>query len=136
MRVCEPCSMCCIIPEAQQIGKPAHTPCRHLQEGRCSIYEIRPNQCAKYRCLWVQGQFEEDERPDKIGVICSHLEIRNVRDIIVVELQDDDRIPERFLNRLMQEGHVLQIIKTDGSYYFKGKPDVIETFIRDARSVA
>lgn len=128
--------MCCILPAAQQIDKPAHTRCQHLQDDRCDIYPTRPNQCAKYRCMWLQGEFRDDERPDIARVICSHVEIINVRDIIAVELEDDDKIPEKFLSRLIRGGKILQIIETDGSYYFRSEPKVWEAFLRDARSVA
>ncbi len=37
--------------------------------GGCSIYETRPPICRGYRCLWLQGGLEDDERPDRMGGI-------------------------------------------------------------------
>jgi hypothetical protein len=33
----------------------------------CGIYETRPPICRGYRCLWLQGGLEDDERPDRTG---------------------------------------------------------------------
>lgn len=35
--------------------------------GGCAIYETRPPICRGYRCLWLQGGLEDDERPDRTG---------------------------------------------------------------------
>ena len=37
--------------------------------GGCGIYETRPSICRGYRCLWLQGGLEDDERPDRTGGI-------------------------------------------------------------------
>jgi hypothetical protein len=47
--------------------------CRHLDgrnsTARCSIYADRPGACRQYTCLWRDGLFDEEDRPDKSGVI-------------------------------------------------------------------
>ena len=35
----------------------------------CGIYATRPAICRGYRCLWLQGGLEDDERPDQTGGI-------------------------------------------------------------------
>jgi len=37
--------------------------------GGCGIYETRPSICRDYRCLWLQGGLEDEERPDRTGGI-------------------------------------------------------------------
>ncbi|MCA9506610.1 MAG: hypothetical protein KC616_26220, partial [Myxococcales bacterium] len=36
-------------------------------ERGCGIHATRPGICRAYRCLWLQGGLEEDERPDRTG---------------------------------------------------------------------
>jgi hypothetical protein len=47
--------------------------CRHLDRrnrtARCSIYGNRLSRCKSYQCLWREGFFNDEDRPDKSGVI-------------------------------------------------------------------
>ena len=53
-----------------EIAKPAGQDCPHQRgEAGCGIYETRPPICRGYKCLWLQGGLEHDERPDKTGGI-------------------------------------------------------------------
>ena len=39
-------------------------------EGKgCAIYKDRPEVCRHYECAWLQGMFEENQRPDKNGFV-------------------------------------------------------------------
>jgi hypothetical protein len=45
-------------------------PCAMLGgEGGCSIYPERPKICRVYRCMWLQGAFEDADRPDRVGAV-------------------------------------------------------------------
>ncbi len=35
----------------------------------CSIYKTRPGCCSDYRCAWLNGYGDENDRPDKVGVV-------------------------------------------------------------------
>lgn len=37
--------------------------------GNCAIYEDRPKACVEYKCLWLMGYGEEEDRPDLSGVL-------------------------------------------------------------------
>lgn len=74
-RPCGDCTGCCIGQLAGEIygrkmwpGKP----CDFLICGKCTIYEDRPvSPCQKFQCAWSQHLFDEDMRPDKIGIMVS-----------------------------------------------------------------
>lgn len=70
MRECGDCNACCVTYEIEELNKWPHQPCKHLCSKGCSIYENRPKVCREYTCAWKESKiFNEDERPDKIGVI-------------------------------------------------------------------
>jgi Fe-S-cluster containining protein len=53
-----------------ELAKPAGQDCAHQRgTGGCGIYASRPPICRGYRCLWLQGGLEDDERPDATGGI-------------------------------------------------------------------
>ena len=68
MRSCGSCSHCCTVLRVDELNKLAGEHCIHQRgsEG-CGIYETRPPICRGYRCLWLQGGLEDDERPDRTG---------------------------------------------------------------------
>lgn len=85
-RECGECTACCYalgVPatddECERVGwtppgKDAWEPCQHdaLSDGPgCGIYEDRPECCRQFECGWLQGAglLEDEDRPDKIGVI-------------------------------------------------------------------
>jgi hypothetical protein len=45
--------------------------CTHLvsASGGCGIYQERPRICRSYRCLWLQGGLDEEDRPDRLGAV-------------------------------------------------------------------
>ncbi|MCG8590455.1 MAG: hypothetical protein MJE66_14290 [Proteobacteria bacterium] len=69
-RSCGRCSLCCQVLRVDALAKPGGTPCRHQRaEGGCGIYAERPGICRAYRCAWLQGSFEDDDRPDRLGAV-------------------------------------------------------------------
>ena len=55
-RACGTCTLCCRLPDIEELQKPANMLCRHGMEGRgCSIYETRPQGCRDFWCLWRSG---------------------------------------------------------------------------------
>lgn len=68
LRSCGPCSLCCTILRVDELAKPAGRDCVHQRGPQgCAIHATRPPICRAYRCLWLQGGLEDDERPDATG---------------------------------------------------------------------
>lgn len=52
-RRCGTCSLCCILPDIDELDKPANVVCRHCRAGEgCVAYEARPATCRDFYCLW------------------------------------------------------------------------------------
>jgi len=67
-RACGPCSLCCTVLRVDELAKPAGRDCVHQRGAHgCGIHATRPGICRAYRCLWLQGGLEDDERPDRTG---------------------------------------------------------------------
>jgi hypothetical protein len=71
MSRCGDCALCCFAFPVVEIDKPAWTECSSVADGKCSIYEKRPESCRKCECAYIQMPWAvpADLRPDKCGVI-------------------------------------------------------------------
>jgi hypothetical protein len=68
LRSCGTCSLCCTVLRVDELAKPAGRDCVHQRgQSGCAIHATRPEICRSYRCLWLQGGLEDDERPDATG---------------------------------------------------------------------
>ncbi|MFA7413523.1 MAG: hypothetical protein WC048_03470 [Rhizobium sp.] len=53
-RACRSCTLCCDLPDIDELEKPANTLCRHCVTGKgCSQYEARPATCRDFLCAWM-----------------------------------------------------------------------------------
>lgn len=69
-RECGECSLCCTVLRVDELRKLGGVACAALAKGGgCGIYATRPNICRAYRCLWLQGQLEPEDRPDRLGAV-------------------------------------------------------------------
>jgi len=68
-RVCGECQECCITMGVPSIDKPANKKCEHQCLEGCGVYDKRPDECRIFSCMWRQGFFPEDCRPDKMRVM-------------------------------------------------------------------
>ncbi len=71
-RQCGECTVCCVVlPITEFGGKPRNVPCEKLCASGCSIHNLpeHPQVCRDYRCEWLEGNVQEDYRPDKLGVV-------------------------------------------------------------------
>lgn len=70
-RACGPCSLCCTVLRVDALDKLGGTPCLHLRRDGpgCAIHPRRPGICRAYRCLWLQGGLEPEDRPDRLGAV-------------------------------------------------------------------
>ena len=108
-RSCGTCSHCCTVLRVDELAKPAGRDCIHQRGERgCSIHATRPPVCRGYRCLWLQGGLEDDERPDRTGGIVDlestgigvQLSIREVRRGAFDESPALQSIAERYRNEM------------------------------------
>jgi len=68
-RSCGPCQACCSVLGVPELGKLSGDPCPHACSKGCGTYQNRPESCRAYECLWLQGLFREEDRPDQIGLV-------------------------------------------------------------------
>lgn len=52
-----------------ELSKAAWLDCDHLCSAGCGVYEERFSICKAFRCVWLQGQYEDSDRPDLLGVL-------------------------------------------------------------------
>ena len=66
-RSCGDCSLCCKLPQIDELDKPAGVWCRHCVPGRgggCQIYDTRPVPCRVFHCSWIMDpSFGNEWRP-------------------------------------------------------------------------
>ena len=70
---CGECQKCCegwVAGDAFGIPFHPHKPCTFLQ-GKCLVYDFRPQVCRKFFCAYSQGLFPDWMRPDKTNVLIS-----------------------------------------------------------------
>ena len=75
-RSCGECRACCVALgfEAREgesaFSKPHGSPCLHLVQIGCRIYDERPPVCRRFECGWLQAPNLPDAlRPDRCGVL-------------------------------------------------------------------
>ena len=73
-RSCGTCSLCCTVLRVDPLRKLGGVPCIHQRvgsEAACAIHgqPERPELCGAYRCAWLQGRFEDGDRPDRLGAV-------------------------------------------------------------------
>jgi len=66
---CGECTLCCTLLNVPLLNKPAGTPCEHLCDTGCSIYEERFAPCRKFECAWLKSNANVALRPNNCGVI-------------------------------------------------------------------
>lgn len=91
MRECNECEVCCEFAEINEgdFYKSAFQKCKHQCNG-CAIFgkPERPDVCNSYECSWLRGYGDEDDRPDKNGVMASITRMPSGLDFItIVELR-------------------------------------------------
>jgi hypothetical protein len=75
-KICGPCRACCVALkiEAPELRKKSGTPCGHLVEKGCGIYESRPQVCRDFLCGWrLLPELDTSWRPDLSGVMLLRL---------------------------------------------------------------
>ncbi len=72
-RSCSGCTACCYTHAVGEIKKEMFTACPSCESNvGCKVYETRPRACGAYVCAWaIENIGNDDERPDKVGVVCN-----------------------------------------------------------------
>jgi len=84
-RQCGNCTLCCAAIAVFHLRKPTGTPCPHICHTGCSIYGEHPRECRDFACLWLEGRFGDDDRPDGLGVvICRDFEPATGEEMVCV----------------------------------------------------
>lgn len=74
VRSCGGCTACCYTHAVGELDKWELTACASCTADGCAIYASRPRSCGSFFCTWIVSEIgNEDERPDKVGVVCSVL---------------------------------------------------------------
>lgn len=75
-RACGDCVMCCKTMTVPSLSKPRDSWCTYCRIGKtgggCTIYDLRPDLCASFECVWLQdraGLLPDSARPDRSGVV-------------------------------------------------------------------
>lgn len=68
-RSCGGCTLCCTVLRVDELPKLGGVPCAKLVADGCGIYARRPPVCRGYRCMWLQGALDVEDRPDRLGAV-------------------------------------------------------------------
>ena len=75
-RECGGCTACCKTHGVPELAKRTGSWCFSCDTGRgCEIYEARPASCQSYRCNWLNGEGERNDRPDKAGFVMDYIDL-------------------------------------------------------------
>jgi hypothetical protein len=95
-RACGACSLCCTLLRVDELSKLGGTPCLHQRsEGGCEIHARRPGICRRYRCLWLAGGLDPEDRPDRLGAVLDLASRGGLPELVVHEREPGvfDRSP-------------------------------------------
>lgn len=90
-RTCDECTACCYTHGVQGIDKNMHEWCPDCSVAKgCRKYDGRPPACQEFSCLWLSGYGNEDDRPDKLGVVQSiDIESMGSKTVTLMEYMPD-----------------------------------------------
>jgi len=67
-RSCRSCTLCCDLPDIDELDKPANTLCRHcVRDQGCTAYAARPGTCRDFLCAWMS---DGDWGPEWDPTVC------------------------------------------------------------------
>lgn len=68
-RECGECQVCCFLLEVKQVPTEQYKMCPSQCESGCAKYQDRPSSCVSFECEWLKGDLNEEQRPDKMGLM-------------------------------------------------------------------
>ena len=133
LRECGECRACCVVlgfdadPNEAPFSKPHGTPCQHLIQIGCGIYEERPPVCRRFQCGWIQApNLPEALRPDRCGVMfCTNDNAYGQGyAVYAYELRSgaaDAELPQWLIGELVQQLPVI-LVREDGHELLTTRP--------------
>src|SRR5215475_3349900 len=68
VRTCGGCTLCCKVPAIPTLEKKSNEWCKFCNIGNgCAIYNLRPQVCIDFHCLWLNSNQPEEWRPDRVN---------------------------------------------------------------------
>ena len=66
-RSCGTCTLCCVLPDIDELDKPANHVCRHcVVDTGCLAYADRPLTCRDFLCLWrTDASLDDHWHPER-----------------------------------------------------------------------
>lgn len=124
-RRCGKCTLCCKTVAVTPLKKPTGSWCRHACGDGCSIYPTRIAECRGFRCLWLDGCFDETDRPDHLEVVFFEESIADGQNIIVVSesypgAAASPRVKE-LIGKLLESG--IEVVVRNNQSVAKAYPD-------------
>jgi len=140
-RSCTPCHACCDYPAIPELDKPAYQLCAHASCDGCGIYAERPQPCRDYRCLWIEGEFDDGDRPDQIGLafdqpslVADHSDYAGVHVICAREVWPGAREGVRAQNLILRlsRAMIVRLVAPGGTTELIGPKRLVEQVARRA----
>ena len=151
------CTACCKTNSFEGLAKSQGVWCVHCGFGsQCRIFNRpeRPRACAEYRCGWLEGAFDEGDRPDKLKLVPDRYKITvtyqsgSTRTVIIVRLAEvaegalQKSRSKKFVQRLLDTGHVLVLerlvpgavvkrVEMDPRFYAKAEQVFLQDLLLD-----
>ena len=114
MRKCGNCTECCTHIGIAETNSPPGVPCKHICKQGCGIYENRPQACADVKCLWLNGEFSVNDRPDKTKMVCWVTTSELIKDRLVVYASHKGKPHKKTLRRLIAASYETPIVLIPG----------------------
>lgn len=88
-RVCGGCTLCCTVLRVDELRKLGGVPCPQLRADPpgCGIHATRPGICRRYRCLWLEGKLDEEDRPDRLGAVVDLVSQAGIAHLLIREAE-------------------------------------------------
>jgi len=78
-RSCGSCRACCTLPDIPELNKPINTPCPNVSTDPdrpgCTRYDSRPDVCRGFKCGWLNGLGDPEDRPDRLGIMWQQVDL-------------------------------------------------------------
>ena len=135
-RTCGQCQACCWIPPIRETGKPSHEECPHQCDAGCEIYGRHPQVCRDFQCFWLSGNFDDEHRPDKIGLVVHGCTEESRRTLGVPHVFIGSGVPRHQINATPERRAVLAGLLAAGNLLIIDAPDGQRLLDIDGRRLA
>jgi len=102
-RTCAGCDLCCTTLAVDALAKPCGARCPHLAGDpghSCGIYAERPDECARYACVWLEGLLPERLKPSRCGFVVNPPKAGSKAPIRLLSLLPDAARPRSWVKEL------------------------------------